>query len=103
VVWCRAAEHEAPRVVLLRGALEYQRAASRLSSLDTLLDQEREYLRMEVARVTSLNPHVLLVERTVARCVHRSPSQCPFFYGTRCPSGLATTVGSCTPDDMVTT
>ena len=60
-------------MVLLRGALEYQRVSNRLSSLDTLLDQEREFLRVEVARVTSLNPHVLLVERTVARCVATLP------------------------------
>lgn len=62
-----ASRHENPRVVLLLGALEYQRVSNRLSSLDTLLDQEREYLRVEVARITAHNPHVLLVEKTVAR------------------------------------
>ena len=57
------------RVVLLRGALEYQRAnaAPRLSSLDTLLDQEHEHLRGAVARINGVKADVLVVERTVAR------------------------------------
>ena len=57
------------RVVLLSGALEYQRAnaAPRLSSLDTLLDQEHEHLRGAVARINSVGADVLVVERTVAR------------------------------------
>ena len=57
------------RVVLLWGALEYQRAnaAPRLSSLDTLLDQEHEHLRGAVARIHSVGADVLVVERTVAR------------------------------------
>jgi hypothetical protein len=93
ILLSRAAEHQAPRVVLLRGALEYQRAASRLSSLDTLLDQEREYLRMEVAHVTSVNPHVLLVERTVARCV-LSPRHA---FGYRASRGWSSIPSSSTP------
>ena len=59
--------HQYARVMLLAGALEYQRVENRLSSLDTLLDQEREYLRVAVARITNHQPHVLLVEKTVAR------------------------------------
>ena len=57
------------RVVLLGGALEYQRAEDgpRLSSMDALLDQEHEHLRTAVARVCALRPDVALVEGTVAR------------------------------------
>ena len=58
----------APRIVLLGGALEYHRVAGpRLSSLDTLLDQEHEHLRTAVMRICALAPDVLAVEKTVAR------------------------------------
>ncbi|KAK3272277.1 hypothetical protein CYMTET_19418 [Cymbomonas tetramitiformis] len=62
-----ASSHEAPRIVLLLGALEYQRVENRLSSLDTLLEQEREHLRVAVARIAVHRPDVLLVEKTVSR------------------------------------
>lgn len=55
------------RVAVIRGALEYQRSEGRLSSLDTLLEQEREHLRIGVTRIQACNPDVVLVERTVAR------------------------------------
>jgi hypothetical protein len=55
------------RVAVIRGALEYQRSEGRLSSLDTLLEQEREHLRIGVTRIKACNPDVVLVERTVAR------------------------------------
>lgn len=42
-----------PGVLLLSGALEYQRVANKLSSFDTLLDQEREHLRLAVARIAA--------------------------------------------------
>lgn len=42
-----------PAVLLLSGALEYQRVANKLSSFDTLLDQEREHLRLAVARIAA--------------------------------------------------
>eukprot|EP00879_Flechtneria_rotunda_P010433 GHRR01010909.1.p1 GENE.GHRR01010909.1~~GHRR01010909.1.p1 ORF type:complete len:2140 (+),score=1004.14 GHRR01010909.1:414-6833(+) len=56
-----------PSVLLLSGSLEYQRVANRLSSFDTLLEQEREHLRLAVARIAAFKPDVLLVERSVAR------------------------------------
>jgi 1-phosphatidylinositol-3-phosphate 5-kinase len=42
-----------PAVVLLSGALEYQRVANKLSSFDMLLEQEREHLRLAVARIAA--------------------------------------------------
>lgn len=42
-----------PAVLLLSGALEYQRVANKLSSFDTLLEQEREHLRLAVARIAA--------------------------------------------------
>eukprot|EP01018_Ginkgo_biloba_P039388 Gb_11903 [translate_table: standard] len=56
-----------PRLLLLGGALEYQRTSNQLSSLDTLLQQEMDYLKMAVARIEAHHPNVLLVEKTVSR------------------------------------
>ena len=39
----------------------------KLSSLDTLLDQEHEHLRGAVARINSIGVDVLVVEQTVSR------------------------------------
>jgi 1-phosphatidylinositol-3-phosphate 5-kinase len=58
---------EAPRLLLLGGALQYQRVEGRLSSLDTLLEQERAHLRVACARAVALQPSVVLVEKSCAR------------------------------------
>ena len=58
---------EAPRLLLLGGALQYQRVEGRLSSLDTLLEQERAHLRVACARAVALQPQVVLVEKSCAR------------------------------------
>ncbi|KAK1279908.1 1-phosphatidylinositol-3-phosphate 5-kinase FAB1B [Acorus gramineus] len=58
---------EKPRFLILGGALEYQRVENQLSSLDTLLQQEMEHLKMAVTKIDSQNPDVLLVEKSVSR------------------------------------
>ena len=45
----------------------YQRNENRLASLDPLVLQEFEFLKNFVARVVSLRPNILLVEKTVSR------------------------------------
>ncbi|GLJ10805.1 hypothetical protein SUGI_0135470 [Cryptomeria japonica] len=56
-----------PRLLILGGALEYQRVSNVLSSLDTLIQQEKEHLKMTVAKVEAHRPNVLLVEKSVSR------------------------------------
>lgn len=58
---------EKPRILILGGALEYQRVSNLLSSFDTLLQQEMDHLKMAVAKIDSHNPDVLLVEKSVSR------------------------------------
>ncbi|KAK1314676.1 1-phosphatidylinositol-3-phosphate 5-kinase FAB1B [Acorus calamus] len=58
---------EKPRFLILGGALEYQRVTNQLSSLDTLLQQEMDHLKMAVAKIHSQNPDVVLVEKSVSR------------------------------------
>eukprot|EP00250_Pteridium_aquilinum_P001811 c12023_g1_i2 orf=2594-6202(-) len=56
-----------PRLLLLGGALEYQRVSNQLSSLDTLLQQESDHLSMTASRIEAHHPNVVLVEKTVSR------------------------------------
>nr|XP_016485015.1 PREDICTED: 1-phosphatidylinositol-3-phosphate 5-kinase FAB1B-like isoform X1 [Nicotiana tabacum] len=58
---------EKPRILILEGALEYQRVSNLLSSFDTLLQQEMDHLKMAVAKIDAHNPDVLLVEKSVSR------------------------------------
>ncbi|KAL8040153.1 hypothetical protein ABFS82_10G077200 [Erythranthe guttata] len=55
------------RLLLLGGALEYQRVANHLSSFDTLLQQEKDHLKMAVTKIDAHHPNILLVEKSVSR------------------------------------
>ncbi|XP_073156425.1 1-phosphatidylinositol-3-phosphate 5-kinase FAB1B-like isoform X2 [Henckelia pumila] len=55
------------RLLLLGGALEYQRVSNHLSSFDTLLQQEMDHLKMAVTKIDVHHPNVLLVEKSVSR------------------------------------
>lgn len=58
---------EKPRLMILGGALEYQRVSNALSSFDTLLQQEMDHLKMAVAKIEAHHPDILLVEKSVSR------------------------------------
>lgn len=58
---------KSPKILLLGCAIEYQRMQNRLSSLDILLEQEREHLRLSVARILQYRPTLIIVGQTVAR------------------------------------
>lgn len=52
-----------PRVLLLLGAIDYQRVEGRFVSIETLLMQESEYLSNVTRRILQLRPQVVLVHR----------------------------------------
>uniref|UniRef100_A0A0E0HNP1 1-phosphatidylinositol-3-phosphate 5-kinase n=1 Tax=Oryza nivara TaxID=4536 RepID=A0A0E0HNP1_ORYNI len=58
-------KHENPRLLLLGGALEHQKASNKLASINSILEQEKEYLKIAVAKIEAQRPHVLLVEKSV--------------------------------------
>ncbi|XP_062192665.1 1-phosphatidylinositol-3-phosphate 5-kinase FAB1B-like [Phragmites australis] len=62
-----SSKKEKPRILILGGALEYQRVSNLLSSFDTLLQQETDYLKMAVAKIKAHQPSVVLVEKSVSR------------------------------------
>lgn len=55
-----------PRIVLVRFPVEYHRHDTNLMSLQPVIEQEKEYLRVVVQRITNLRPHVLLAEKSVS-------------------------------------
>ncbi|KQK18683.1 putative 1-phosphatidylinositol-3-phosphate 5-kinase FAB1C isoform X1 [Brachypodium distachyon] len=58
-------KHENPRLLLLGGALEHQKVTNKLASINSILEQEKEYLKNAVAKIEAQRPHVLLVEKSV--------------------------------------
>ncbi|CAL5037942.1 unnamed protein product [Urochloa decumbens] len=58
-------QHENPRLLLLGGALEHQKVTNKLASINSILEQEKEYLKNAVAKIEAQHPHVLLVEKSI--------------------------------------
>ncbi|CAN6675494.1 unnamed protein product [Malus baccata var. baccata] len=59
-------QYKNPRLLILGGALEYQKIPNKLASFDTLLHQENDHLRMIISKIEALHPNVLLVEKSVS-------------------------------------
>ncbi|GAA0159160.1 kinase [Lithospermum erythrorhizon] len=59
-------QYKNAKMLLLGGALEYQRLPNQLASLDTLLQQESEHIKMIISKIEAHHPNVLLVEKTVS-------------------------------------
>ncbi|KAK3040728.1 hypothetical protein RJ639_029250, partial [Escallonia herrerae] len=59
-------QYKNPRLLIIGGALEYQRVANQLASFDTLLQQEIDHLKMVVSKIEAHHPNVLLVEKSVS-------------------------------------
>ncbi|GJN29091.1 hypothetical protein PR202_gb17284 [Eleusine coracana subsp. coracana] len=58
-------KHENPRLLILGGALEHQKVTNKLASINSIIEQEKEYLKNAVAKIEAQRPHVLLVEKSV--------------------------------------
>ncbi|CAL0312145.1 unnamed protein product [Lupinus luteus] len=59
-------QYKKTRLLLLGGALEYQKVPNQLASFNTLLQQENDHLKMIISKIEALRPNVLLVEKSVA-------------------------------------
>ncbi len=47
-----------PKILLLAGGIEFQRAEIKLSSMDTLIEQEDKYMEILVEKIMSLKPGI---------------------------------------------
>ncbi|XP_048502539.1 putative 1-phosphatidylinositol-3-phosphate 5-kinase FAB1C [Beta vulgaris subsp. vulgaris] len=59
-------QYKTPRLFLLGGSLEYQRAQNQLASFNTLLEEEMNHLKLIVSKIEAHRPQVLLVEKSVS-------------------------------------
>ncbi|KAM7275562.1 hypothetical protein ACFE04_017428 [Oxalis oulophora] len=59
-------QYKNPRLLLLAGALEYQKVPNQLASFHTLLQQENDHLKTIMSKIEALRPNVLLVEKSVS-------------------------------------
>lgn len=55
-----------PRVVIVSFPIEYQRHQQQFMSLQPVIEQEREFLKQLVNRITALRPQLLLAEKSVS-------------------------------------
>lgn len=58
-----------PRILLFACGISYDRSsgAGKMSSLDTLLEQEKSYMAILVDKISALEPDLIFVEKTVSR------------------------------------
>jgi len=56
-----------PRIMVITFPLDYHRVETQFMSLDPILKQEKDYLRLLTKRIIDLRPHIVLVERFVSR------------------------------------
>lgn len=58
-----------PRILLFACGISYDRSngSGRMSSFDTLLEQERSYMAILVEKISALEPDVIFVEKNVSR------------------------------------
>ncbi|CAL5006113.1 unnamed protein product [Urochloa decumbens] len=61
-----ASEHRNAKLLILGGALEYHRVSNKLTSINRILEQEKEHLKMVVGKIESRRPNVVLVEKSVS-------------------------------------
>lgn len=47
---------DSPKILLLAGGIEFQRTEAKLSSMDTLIEQEDKYMEILVEKIMSLKP-----------------------------------------------
>lgn len=56
-----------PRILLISEGIDFQKSDYKLSSLDTLIEQEDKYFCLMVEKIMYLKPDLLLVGKSVAR------------------------------------
>jgi 1-phosphatidylinositol-3-phosphate 5-kinase len=56
-----------PRIMVLTFPLDYHRVENQFMSLEPLVTQEKDYLRLLTKRVIDVRPHIVLVERSASR------------------------------------
>lgn len=56
-----------PRIMVVTFPLDYHRVEHQFMSLDPIMAQEKDYLRLLTRRIIDVRPHIVLVERSASR------------------------------------
>ena len=56
-----------PRIMVVTFPLDYHRVENQFMSLDPILTQEKDHLRLLTRRIIDVRPHIVLVQRTASR------------------------------------
>lgn len=56
-----------PRITVVTFPLDYHRVENQFMSLDPIMAQEKDYLRLLTRRIIDVRPHIVLVERSASR------------------------------------
>ena len=56
-----------PRIMVVTFPLDYHRVENQFMSLDPILTQEKDHLRLLTRRIIDVRPHIILVQRTASR------------------------------------
>jgi 1-phosphatidylinositol-3-phosphate 5-kinase len=90
-----------PRVLILTFALEYHRIENQLMSLQPVMDQEEQYLKILVDRIAAYRPHLVLVEKTVARLALQFLLEKNIAVALNVKSSVIEAVARCTRADVI--
>ena len=92
-----------PRVVIISFPIEYQRQQQQhFMSLQPVIEQEKEYLRMVANRIINLRPQVLLAEKSVAGVALQYLAEANIAVVYNVKPSVIEAVSRCTGSDIMT-
>ncbi|EXX79916.1 uncharacterized protein OCT59_021526 [Rhizophagus irregularis] len=90
-----------PRVLILTFALEYHRIENQLMSIQPVMDQEEQHLKILVDRIAAYRPQLVLVEKTVARLALQFLLEKNIAVALNVKSSVIEAVARCTRADVI--
>lgn len=89
------------RIMIITFPIEYHRNAKQLMSLDSIMAQEYEFLRILVARITAQRPHVVMAEKGVSHIALSMFEQAGIVVFSRLKRTAIDTIAHCTQADVI--
>lgn len=90
-----------PRIMVVTFPLDYHRVENQFMSLDPILAQEKDYLRLLTRRIIDVRPHIVLVERAVSRVALEYLLEANLAVARRVKMSAIHQVARCTQADVV--
>ncbi|KAL2755762.1 hypothetical protein ACRALDRAFT_1076753 [Sodiomyces alcalophilus JCM 7366] len=91
-----------PRIVLVSFPIEYQRHQQQFMSLQPVIEQEKEFLRVVVNRIINLRPQVLLCEKSVSGVALQYLSEANIAVAYNVKPSVLSAVSRCAEADIIT-